>query len=457
MKIYKKNDFLGLVSLCAVIGSLVSFGAKAAAVPELDCVIEPHMVIDLSSRTDGIVETMHAERGDFIETGQVLVQLESSVEEAAVEYARVAALAEAELQSGQVSRKFAERRSERMEVLYRDQAVSPDQMDEIETEARLRKLSYQQAKERKQLAALELQRAQEVLDRHTLRSPIDGVVVERYLAPGESVEEKPIMRLAQINPLRVEVIAPVRYFGEFSVGQLADVMPEHPITDSYEAEVSVVDRVVDAASGTFRVRLSLPNPDHKLPSGLNCRVKFKAKAPSALPSVAAQKSAEPVAACFSIGPIDDAQRVQELESAFAESSASVFVRKESSTQSKGFIVTSPNQGDTTSAKALAKSLEADGYPDLRVFSRGVYKDRVLFGLYDDKNLAIDRKRELEAAGYNAEARPRSVKVTQHWLDILGPEDFSAKDLALVDDTGEMLAEADISPRECDSLLAVNRE
>ncbi len=41
-----------------------------------------------------------------------------------------------------------------------------------------------------------------------------------------------------------------------------------------EAEVGVVDKVVDAASGTFGVRLELPNPDTSLPAGLKCRVRF---------------------------------------------------------------------------------------------------------------------------------------------------------------------------------------
>jgi membrane fusion protein (multidrug efflux system) len=38
--------------------------------------------------------------------------------------------------------------------------------------------------------------------------------------------------------------------------------------------VTVVDKVVDAASGTFGVRLELPNPDLKLPAGLKCTVRF---------------------------------------------------------------------------------------------------------------------------------------------------------------------------------------
>ena len=43
----------------------------------------------------------------------------------------------------------------------------------------------------------------------------------------------------------------------------------------YAARVKVVDRVVDAASGTFGVRLELPNPQGAVPAGVKCKVRFE--------------------------------------------------------------------------------------------------------------------------------------------------------------------------------------
>jgi hypothetical protein len=54
----------------------------------------------------------------------------------------------------------------------------------------------------------------------------------------------------------------------------AEVHPEEPIGGSYRATVTVVDRVMDAASGTFGVRLALPNPELHLPAGLKCKIHF---------------------------------------------------------------------------------------------------------------------------------------------------------------------------------------
>jgi multidrug resistance efflux pump len=38
----------------------------------------------------------------------------------------------------------------------------------------------------------------------TIRSPVNGVVVERYLSPGEYIENQSVLKLAQIDPLNVE-------------------------------------------------------------------------------------------------------------------------------------------------------------------------------------------------------------------------------------------------------------
>jgi prepilin-type N-terminal cleavage/methylation domain-containing protein len=43
---------------------------------------------------------------------------------------------------------------------------------------------------------------------------------------------------------------------------------------SYQAQVVVVDKVIDAASGTLGVRLQLANPDNKIPAGIQCGVVF---------------------------------------------------------------------------------------------------------------------------------------------------------------------------------------
>ncbi len=146
-------------------------------------------------------------------------------------------------------------------------------MDEIETTKRLAELTILAATDNRRLAELELRRATAELARRTLYSPVTGVVVERLLAPEEFArDEQPVPKLAQLDPLRVEVFAPVALLGSITVGQQVGVAPQTPVNGTYSAHVMVVDRVVDAASGLFGVRLELPNRDYRLPTGLKCKV-----------------------------------------------------------------------------------------------------------------------------------------------------------------------------------------
>ena len=284
MNIIRRN-FLGAALLTLLMTPGLS--PVLAAEPRLlDCLIEPHKVVDVATRVDGIVDSILVERGDVVAANQVLVNLEAGVEQAAVAAARERASTNADIEANNISMNFATRRQDRLQILFKDKVISSDQMDEANTDASLSKLRLKQAVENRHIAEKELERSLEELERHTIRSPLNGVVVERFLSVGESTKDQPILRIAQINPLGIEVIVPAEAFGSVEAGQLAYVSPEAPGEGRIAALITAVDKVVDAASGSFRVRLSMPNPDYAIPSGLNCKVEFIAKGRSPAGKVA---------------------------------------------------------------------------------------------------------------------------------------------------------------------------
>jgi multidrug efflux pump subunit AcrA (membrane-fusion protein) len=168
-------------------------------------------------------------------------------------------------------------RRARAQNLFEQQAVSLDVREEVDTEAEVAKLEVQVARENKQLAALEHLQAMAVLNRRTILSPVSGVVVERLMSAGEVADEDTILRLAQVDPLRVEVVLPAARFGSVKPGMKAAVIPEFPGDQVHIAAVTIVDQVIDGASGTFGARLELPNADHAIPGGLHCQVRFIAE------------------------------------------------------------------------------------------------------------------------------------------------------------------------------------
>jgi RND family efflux transporter MFP subunit len=258
-----------------LVGLLLTGATPAvAAAQTLPCLIHPEATVVVSSPVDGVLERVLVDRGDLVKAGQVLATLESSVERAAVAAARVRAEKQSALKSGQARVEFGDRRYHRTREMFRKELVPLKEMDEAETAKVLAEFELLEAQEDLRLAKVELERVEAALGLRTILSPLSGVVVERLLGTGELAKQAPIIRLAQIDPLRVEVIVPVTFFGRILTGMSAEVLPEAPIGGTWPAKVTVVDRVIDAASGTFGVRLALPNPAYRLPAGLKCRVQF---------------------------------------------------------------------------------------------------------------------------------------------------------------------------------------
>jgi multidrug efflux pump subunit AcrA (membrane-fusion protein) len=68
------------------------------------------------------------------------------------------------------------------------------------------------------------------------------------------------------------VLVPAVAFGQIEPGMKGSVVPELLNKKEHVAVVRTVDRVIDAATNTFRVRLELSNPGGALPAGLRCKV-----------------------------------------------------------------------------------------------------------------------------------------------------------------------------------------
>jgi RND family efflux transporter MFP subunit len=246
-----------------------------------DCFIEPNRVAEISSAVDGVVEKISVQRGDAVKRGQALVTLESHVEKATVELARARAEQDQAIRARTARVEFTRRLLERNRELYSQNLISEQVVDEAETEAVLAELELGEILEEKAIAELELDRARQALALRTIRSPFSGVVIDVLVAPGESIENRSLVKLASIDPLNVEVIVPVGLFGKIDKGMKATVIPEAPIGGEYTARVVIVDRVLDAASGTFGIRLQLSNKNYRLPAGLRCTVKLEIPEPAA--------------------------------------------------------------------------------------------------------------------------------------------------------------------------------
>jgi RND family efflux transporter MFP subunit len=258
--------------ICALAPGIAAAQTARPVKQPVACLIGPERVADIGSPVVGVVSAMNVDSGDEVHEGQALVLLRSDVESANVHAAEARSIIDADVRAAEANLELARQRHVRAKELQDQGFVSSQATDQARAEHDVAAQKLEQARGQKQVSVRELGIVQAQLGQRTVRSPFTGVVTDRFINAGERVEEKPMLRLAMLNPLRVELVLPASRYGTVVLNDRVSVIPDLPGAAPAMARVTLVDKVIDAASNTFRVRMSLPNPGHKLPAGARCRV-----------------------------------------------------------------------------------------------------------------------------------------------------------------------------------------
>jgi RND family efflux transporter MFP subunit len=259
------------------LGAALCATAANAAPATFDCVMEASLNVKLGSPVASVIADVDVERGDTVKKGQVVAHIASTVEQSAVAYNKARADSTAEIEAKQAVLDQKAGVARRKIGLEQQHVGTSQEVENATADYNVAKQELALARLNHHMAEIELSRSQADLELRTIRSPIDGIVTQRSLGPGEYFrQDATVVSIARVDPLNVEAFLPVSYYKLVKVGDVAIVHPKEPVGGEREARVTVVDQVFDAASGTFGVRLELPNADHSVPAGLRCRVTFNA-------------------------------------------------------------------------------------------------------------------------------------------------------------------------------------
>ncbi|UOA28925.1 efflux RND transporter periplasmic adaptor subunit [Pseudosulfitobacter sp. DSM 107133] len=261
-----------------VAGGCVGFFPALALCADLapvSCLIEPRDIVKLSTPVSGVVASVAVDRGSRVKKGDEIARLDTALEEVALTRARLRAKDRAEIEALETRITFLTQQADRTAQLAKRNAVSSTAADEAKLDLALARSELSRALMNQQLAVLDVRRAEAELQQKIVTSPVDGVVTQRLLSPGEYREgEAHIATIAEMDSLVVEAFVPISYFGQIQIGQPVQIRPEAPLDQLHPATITVIDQVFDAATATVGIRMALPNPDLVLPAGLRCTLYF---------------------------------------------------------------------------------------------------------------------------------------------------------------------------------------
>jgi membrane fusion protein (multidrug efflux system) len=146
----------------------------------------------------------------------------------------------------------------RMQELFDDGQVSQERLENNVTKV--------------QMAEAELELTRVALDELSFRAPFGGVVSERFVDPGTSVENgSPLVRVSAVSTLKIEALLPEDMLPRLGVSQEIQVELDNPAT-SFSVTYDPRPLVVDPASGTFLLQIRMNNRSRRLTPGVRCRV-----------------------------------------------------------------------------------------------------------------------------------------------------------------------------------------
>jgi HlyD family secretion protein len=247
--------------------------------------ITPEKKVEISAKVVGEIIDLPVVEGQRVSAGQLLVEIERDLYEGARDQAR-AALRQAEVSSRRIDVQLADARRNlnRVHELHRENLVSQDALDQAQLAVDTAEVELQAQVHTIEQYRYALKRATDDLARTTIRSPMDGVLIQLDAEQGETVVPgstnlpgSVIMTVADMSRLLAEVEVSEVDVVNVELGQTAEVTVDALGND--EPEIGRVVEIAtsgrrDSTQGTirFRVKIALDDPDPSLRPAMTAKV-----------------------------------------------------------------------------------------------------------------------------------------------------------------------------------------
>ncbi|MEL6090272.1 efflux RND transporter periplasmic adaptor subunit [Plesiomonas shigelloides] len=210
--------------------------------------IDPNQGVNVSTQTAGLIKQINFQSGDKVQAGQVLVQLDDSVEVA-------------NLQASQAKLPAVRATYQRYLELSKTKFVSKSNLDEA-------KANYESL-----LAQIDSLKA--TIAHYKIRAPFSGIVgirnvnLGQYLQPGTN-----IVRLEDVSVMKLRFTVPQTEISRIHTGQPIDIYVDAYPKVPFSGQITAIEPAVTAQSGLIEVQADIPNNDGRLRSGMFAQAKI---------------------------------------------------------------------------------------------------------------------------------------------------------------------------------------
>ncbi len=243
--------------------------------------------VEVPAREEGQIKSIPVQAGDLVKSGQLLAQIDDDEvrlqqEQAQLDF-EMAAIKAADdtavkLAEEQLRVALEDLNRNRASKARFDNSVSQSEMEQMELKVATAKHALAQAKQELTVADLKSRLSQKTvafaelkLQRHQVKSPLEGMVVEIFRQPGDWMKPgDKLARVIRVDRLRAEGFVDLKDASPGLVGRTVSVVIETPgrTVQTYPGQVVFLSPEVDMANRQTRVWAEIPANGRRLEPGL---------------------------------------------------------------------------------------------------------------------------------------------------------------------------------------------
>lgn len=229
----------------------------------------------VAAKISGMVERVFVEEGDQVEEGQLLVQLDQKDLLIAERQGQAAVkVAEMQLKEAELRVENLRKERNRLASLLEKRVVSQQKYDEIDTAYSMAAMGLEVIRAQILSTRENLAMARQKLRDTTILAPFSGLIVQRFINPGEYVSTMPptpLFLLMNIDTVKTEIGLPEADLSRAALGDPVDITVDAYPHHTFRGTVSNINPTVDPLSRSFTLKVRIPNKDQRLKPGMFAR------------------------------------------------------------------------------------------------------------------------------------------------------------------------------------------
>ena len=218
--------------------------------------IKAQVEVKVFAKIPDRIEEFFVDDGDRVRKGDPIARvLATMIEQAVLQ-------AEAGLSATRAQEANSKVEFERAKRLQKENAMSKQQLDAIQTQ-------YEAVSAQVKQAEAVLASARSQLRDATITAPISGIIGKRYYEAGDmALPSSPVVSIVQMDRVKIIVDATEEDLGRLSIGQKAEVRVRSYPGEVFVGKVLKISPVLDPLTRLAEVEVLIPNPGHKLKPGM---------------------------------------------------------------------------------------------------------------------------------------------------------------------------------------------